>query len=69
MNRHTVKGTMDEAVGSAKEMAGDLIGNTSLKVKGIAQQAKGKIENALGKVENAVDEASVQPNPPQDPRP
>jgi uncharacterized protein YjbJ (UPF0337 family) len=54
MNRDRVKGTVDEAVGSAKRKAGQLTGNTPLQVKGIAQQVKGKLENTLGKAKDAV---------------
>jgi uncharacterized protein YjbJ (UPF0337 family) len=65
MNTDHVKGTIDEVVGSAKQKAGELIGNPSLQIKGLAQNAKGKIENALGKIEDASDEANVQANPPK----
>jgi len=54
MNKDRVKGTVDEMVGSAKQKAGKLTGNTPLQVKGIAQQVKGKLENTLGKAKDAV---------------
>ena len=60
MNKDRVKGTLDEAVGSAKRKAGGLTGSTSLQVEGIAQQVKGKLENTVGKIEDAVDEANRQ---------
>jgi len=41
-------------VGSAKQKAGKLTGNTPLQVKGIAQQVKGKLETTLGKAKDAV---------------
>jgi uncharacterized protein YjbJ (UPF0337 family) len=69
MNKHRVKGTMDEAVGSAKRKTGKLTGNTSLQVKGVAQQVKGKLENALGKIEEAVDGAKRRSSPPRGTRP
>ncbi len=54
MNKDRVNGTIDEAVGSAKQKVGEIIGNPTLQVKGLAQRAKGKIENVIGKNEDAV---------------
>ncbi len=58
MNRDRVKGTIDEMVGSAKQTAGKLTGDTPLQVKGMAQQVKGKLENTLGKAKDAVRETN-----------
>jgi uncharacterized protein YjbJ (UPF0337 family) len=49
-----VNGTINEVVGSARQKAGKLTGNTPLQVKGVAQQVKGKLENTLGRVKDAV---------------
>jgi uncharacterized protein YjbJ (UPF0337 family) len=68
MNRDRVNGTIDEVIGSAKQKAGKLTGNTTLQVKGMVQQVKGKLENALGKVEDAVDGANREDDPPQNTR-
>jgi uncharacterized protein YjbJ (UPF0337 family) len=65
MNSNRVNGTVDEIVGSAKQKAGKLTGNTSLQVKGTVQQVKGKLQNAVGKVQDAVYEANLQANPPK----
>jgi uncharacterized protein YjbJ (UPF0337 family) len=54
MNKDRVNGTIDKVVGSAKQKAGKLTGNTPLQVKGIAQQVKGKLETTLGKAKDAV---------------
>ena len=54
MNKDRVNGTIDKVVGSAKQKAGKLTGNTPLQVKGIAQQMKGNLENTLGKAKDAV---------------
>jgi uncharacterized protein YjbJ (UPF0337 family) len=54
MNKDRMKGAVDEMVGSARQKAGKLTGNTPLQVKGLAQQLKGKLENALGKAKDAV---------------
>ena len=40
MNKDRVNGTIDKVVGSAKQKAGKLTGNTQLQIKGIAQQVK-----------------------------
>lgn len=53
MNKDRVKGAIDEKVGRAKQKAGDLTGDTSLQVKGIAQQVKGKLQNTWGKAKDA----------------
>jgi uncharacterized protein YjbJ (UPF0337 family) len=54
MNKDRVNGTIDKVVGSAKQKAGKLTGNTPLQVKGMAQQVKGKLETTLGKAKDAV---------------
>jgi uncharacterized protein YjbJ (UPF0337 family) len=68
MNRNRVNGTIDEVVGSTKQKAGKLTGNTPLQVKGTVQQVKGKLENAVGKVQEVVDEAHLQANRPRNTR-
>jgi uncharacterized protein YjbJ (UPF0337 family) len=60
MNNDRVKGTINEVVGSTKRKIGDLAGNTSLQVEGVAQQMKGKLENVLGRAKDAVEEANQQ---------
>jgi uncharacterized protein YjbJ (UPF0337 family) len=68
MNKNRVNGTIDEAVGITKRKVGELTGNLSLQVKGVAQQAKGKLENAVGKVKDSVDESNRESNEPRDAR-
>ena len=65
MNSNQVNGAIDDVVGSVKQKAGKLTGNTPLQVKGAVQQAKGKLQNAVGKMQDAVDEANRNANPPQ----
>ena len=60
MNKDRVKGTIDEAVGSAKRKAGEWAGDGQLQVEGMVQQVKGKLENAWGKAKDAVEEANNQ---------
>jgi uncharacterized protein YjbJ (UPF0337 family) len=47
MNKDKVEGTVRQAVGSVKEVAGKVLENTRL-------QSEGKIEKAVGKVQTAV---------------
>ena len=68
MNSNRVNGTIDEIVGSAKQKAGKLTGNTPLQVKGMAQQVKGKLENTLGKAKDAIREANREPRVRRDAR-
>jgi uncharacterized protein YjbJ (UPF0337 family) len=58
MNKDRVKGTIDEVVGSAKRKAGELKGDTQLRIEGMAQQVKGNVENAWGKAKDVVHEAN-----------
>ena len=60
MNKDQVKGTIDEVRGSAKRKAGELTGDTGLRVNGIAQQVKGNLENAFGKAKGVVHEAGQE---------
>jgi uncharacterized protein YjbJ (UPF0337 family) len=53
MNSNRVNGAADEVVGSIKQKAGKLTGDTPLQVKGIAQQVKGKLQSTLGKAQDA----------------
>jgi uncharacterized protein YjbJ (UPF0337 family) len=69
MNSNRVNGTADEVVGSIKQKAGKLTGNTPLQVKGIAQQVKGKAENTIGKAQDIVRGANRETKAQQDTRP
>jgi uncharacterized protein YjbJ (UPF0337 family) len=60
MNKDRVKGTIDEAVGSAKRKAGEWAGDGQLQIEGMVQQVKGKLENAWGKAKDAVDDANKE---------
>ena len=57
MNKDTVKGTIDDAVGRAKRQAGEWTGDTGTQTDGAAQQVKGKIEKAWGNVKDAAHDA------------
>jgi uncharacterized protein YjbJ (UPF0337 family) len=57
MNKDTVKGAVDQAVGSAKSHVGHLTGNTGTEVKGAVQQIKGQVESAVGHAKDAIHDA------------
>ncbi|MEI6487035.1 MAG: CsbD family protein [Sphingomonadales bacterium] len=57
VNKKTVAGAANQAIGSAKAAAGDLLDDTSLEVSGKVQNAKGKVQTAAGKTEAAVEKA------------
>ena len=58
MNSTTIKGTIDEAVGKAKQEAGKLTGDGKTQLEGIIQETKGKLENAWGQATDAVHNAT-----------
>jgi uncharacterized protein YjbJ (UPF0337 family) len=45
-----VKGTLHEAKGKVKEMAGKITDNPKLEAKGIAEKIAGKAQGKIGKV-------------------
>jgi len=57
VNQDQIRGTIDEAVGSAKRKVGELTDNPKLQVEGVIQQVKGKVENAWGGAKEAVIDA------------
>jgi len=58
MNKEQVKGRIKEASGAIKEIAGTVVGNDRLKVKGQVEQAVGEAQAGLGDLKNTVDNAS-----------
>lgn len=48
------KGLANEAIGNAKQVAGDVTGNKRLHDAGVAQERKGEGQNLKGKVKGAV---------------
>jgi uncharacterized protein YjbJ (UPF0337 family) len=60
MNSDRVKGAIDNVAGTAKRKTGQLIGDTPLQIKGIAQQVKGKLESAWGNAKDAVHKANKE---------
>lgn len=48
------KGKVNQAVGVAKEKAGDALNDSSLEGKGKAQQVKGHVQEAKGKIKDSL---------------
>jgi uncharacterized protein YjbJ (UPF0337 family) len=69
MNSNRVNGKVDEVVGSIKQKAGKIVGNTPLQAKGVVQQVKGKAENTLGKAQDMVRGANRKTKMQRDTRP
>jgi uncharacterized protein YjbJ (UPF0337 family) len=60
MDIDRIKGTKDVLLGSAKQKAGELVGDAGLQVEGMVQQVKGNLENAWGKAKDVVREANEE---------
>ena len=58
MNKDTVKGATQKAVGSVKEAAGKATGDKKLVAKGVADRAAGSAKEAVGKTKTAVKKAT-----------
>ena len=58
MNKDTVKGATQKAVGSAKEATGKATGDKKLVAKGVADRAAGSMKEAAGKTKTAVKRAT-----------
>lgn len=57
MNKDRIEGSMDQAKGKVKEVAGKVTGDAKLETEGKADQVKGKIQNAVGGVKDSVKDA------------
>jgi uncharacterized protein YjbJ (UPF0337 family) len=53
MDKETIKGAANDAVGSVKQAAGKATGNERLQAEGIADKALGKTQKAVGKTKDA----------------
>ena len=58
MNKDQVKGRFEEAKGKAKEVAGRVVGNDKLELKGKTQKSDGKAQAAYGDLKKDVKDAS-----------
>lgn len=58
MNKDQAKGRIEEAKGKAKEVAGNLVGNDELELKGKIQKSGGKIQATYGDLKEDLKDAS-----------
>jgi len=58
MNRETVEGKTQKAVGDAKDAAGKALGNDRLRAEGAADKAVGATKEAVGKAKQAIHNAT-----------
>lgn len=57
MNKDRIDGSVEQAKGKVKEVAGNVTGDSKLKNEGKAQQVAGKVQNTVGGLKDAVKEA------------
>ena len=48
INKDQVKGNAQKAIGTVKEVAGKIIGNKELEVKGTVQKNVGRVQSSVG---------------------
>jgi uncharacterized protein YjbJ (UPF0337 family) len=57
MNKDRIEGSVEQAKGGVKEVAGKLTGDSKLETEGKVQQVAGKVQNAVGGFKDAVKDA------------
>jgi uncharacterized protein YjbJ (UPF0337 family) len=57
MNKDRIEGSMDQAKGKVKEVAGKVTGDSKLETEGKADQVSGKVKNTVGGVKDSIKEA------------
>jgi uncharacterized protein YjbJ (UPF0337 family) len=57
MNKDRIEGSVEQAKGKVKEVAGKVTGDSKLETEGKAQQIAGKVQNTVGGFKDAVKEA------------
>jgi uncharacterized protein YjbJ (UPF0337 family) len=58
MNKDQAKGLLEEAKGKVKEVAGNLVGNDDLELKGKIQKSGGKVQAAYGDLKEDLKDAA-----------
>jgi uncharacterized protein YjbJ (UPF0337 family) len=58
INKETISGNFDQAVGKVEGMAGDVFGDTQTQASGKVRELKGKAEEVYGKAKDAYGKAS-----------
>ena len=54
MNKDQIKGAVKEVAGKVQLKAGELVGNTAQKAKGIMNEAEGKAQKQVGNVKEVI---------------
>ncbi len=57
MNKDRIQGSVEQATGKVKEVAGKAVGDSKLETEGKVQQVAGKVQNAVGGFKDAVKDA------------
>lgn len=57
MNKDRIEGSLEQAKGKVKEVAGKVTGDTKLETEGKADQVKGKVQNTIGGMKDTIKEA------------
>jgi uncharacterized protein YjbJ (UPF0337 family) len=57
MNKDRIQGSVEQAKGKMKEVAGKAVGDRKLETEGQAQQIAAKVQNAVGGFKDAVKDA------------
>ena len=57
MDKNRIQGSIEQAKGKVKEVAGKVTGDAKLEAEGKTQTTAGKIQNAIGGFKDAVKEA------------
>jgi uncharacterized protein YjbJ (UPF0337 family) len=57
MNKDRIEGSVEQAKGKVKEVAGKAVGDSKLETEGKVQQVAGKVQNAVGGFKDAVKDA------------
>jgi uncharacterized protein YjbJ (UPF0337 family) len=58
MDKDRIEGSLDQAKGKVKEVAGKVTGDTKLETEGKTDQVKGKVQNTIGGVKDSIKEAT-----------
>lgn len=57
MNKDRIEGSVEQAKGKVKEVAGKATGDSKLEAEGKTQQVAGKVQNAIGGLKDTIKEA------------
>ena len=58
MSKTGIEGSVQKAVGSAKEGLGKAVGNEKLQAEGLADRAVGTAKEGVGKAQDAINKAT-----------